>query len=161
MHTLQATAVVSTLVLISGCGDHHDGGQSPAAESHAAESQSAGPHAVEPHAQETGVDSPGLRLNGTQKWQMDEHTRAMYGTMVARIADRDAEDLASKQLGQELDKDLDALVQGCTMTGDAHRELHKFLGAYIPAVQALAAEGGEDAALEVQRLLELYPRYFE
>lgn len=151
MHRPQAAALAAVALWTCACGDGHGGDHRPDVESHAAES----------HASEPGGASLDLRLNGTEKWQLDDHTRRMFAAMVARLEGRGAEELASRELGRLLDEDLDALVQGCTMTGDAHRELHKFLGAYIPAVQALAMEGGEDSAREVQRLLTLYPRYFE
>lgn len=151
MRSLRTAAIVLLALSICACGDGHGGGHAHEAKPHADESPS-------PQPGGTGSD---LQLNGTQKWRMDDHTRKMFATMVARLEGRSAEELASRQLGRELDEDLDSLVQGCTMTGDAHRELHKYLGAYIPAVQALATEGDEGSVREVQRLLELYPRYFE
>lgn len=151
MRSLRAAALASLALLICACGDDHGGNRSHDAESHAAES----------HSPQPAGAGPDLRLNGTEKWRMDDHTRKMFATMASRLEGRSSEELALRQLGRQLDEDLDALVQGCTMTGDAHRELHKFLAAYIPAVQVLATEGDEGSAREVQKLLALYPRFFE
>ncbi len=156
MSTLRAAALASLALWLCACGGGHGDDHSQADEPHTDEA-----HATEAHAPGPHGESLGLRLDGTERWQMDDHTRKMFAAMVARLEGRGAEELASRQLGRELDADLDALVQGCTMTGDAHRELHRFLGAYIPAVQELAAEGGEAPAREVRRLLALYPTYFE
>ena len=100
-------------------------------------------------------------LNAGQKWQMDDHTRSMFATMVDRLEDPGAESVEPQELGKILEADLDALIQGCTMTGDAHSELHKYLVEFIPAIQQLASEGGDDEVQEVKRLLAEYPQYFE
>lgn len=139
--TTLSAAVCLLSLLVWACGDHH------------------GVH--ETGAQEPGAESHGLMLNAGQKWQMDDHTRSMFATMVDRLEDPGAESVGPQELGKILEADLDALIQGCTMTGDAHGELHKYLVEFIPAIQQLASEGGDDEVQEVKRLLAEYPQYFE
>ena len=57
--------------------------------------------------------------------------------------------------------DIDVLIAGCTMQGDAHGELHKFLTMHILAVEAMAASGAAASSEKVYELLEMYPQYFE
>jgi len=56
---------------------------------------------------------------------------------------------------------INELIQGCSMTGEAHDRLHTYLMMYIPAVDRMADGGTKAEADSVGRLLELYPTYFE
>lgn len=103
-------------------------------------------------------DTVSLTLNGDTKWKMDEHTRAAFESMSAKASHKNGD---LKALGSALQADLDKLIQGCTMTGDAHNELHKFLTAYMPAVQKLTNNGGDENLETIKQLLDKYPDYFE
>lgn len=107
---------------------------------------------------DTSASVPGLATDNGRKWQMDEHTREMFAVMAHRITEHKGE---LKPLGEALEDDLDKLVRGCTMTGSAHDELHRFLIHYVPAVSNLADSGAEESFLRVKKLLEAYPMYFE
>ncbi len=106
----------------------------------------------------------GLTLNGTEKWQMDDHTRAMFAQMSERWKSINPDALPANELkmtGADLRRDVDSLIAGCTMQGAAHDELHTYLTAFIPAVEALSQQGQEEQARKVDTLLALYPRYFK
>lgn len=98
-----------------------------------------------------------LSLDHGAKWKMDSHTRKMFASMKDRI--QAGGDL--KEVGEELDEDLHKLIQGCTMTGAAHDQLHLFLAPYIPAVTELSQKGTEDAFQKVKHMLHDYQNYFE
>lgn len=98
-----------------------------------------------------------LVLNDGQKWETDEHTRTIFATMRARL---DSE-LSGKELGAALEGDLQKLIQGCTMPGEAHKQLHVFLMGYLPAVAHLSESGHEHARESVVSLLDEYPKYFQ
>ncbi len=108
-----------------------------------------------------------LALDDGEKWQVDEHTRASSARLAALVGDAQtpasAED--ARALGAALDAELDLLVQGCTMTGPAHDQLHVFLTAFIPQVTALkeVAEAGDAQPIreEIGSLLEAYEAHFE
>lgn len=103
------------------------------------------------------VSRPEIKLNDGAKWQMDEHTRAMIKSM----SDKVAASSDAKTLGAALQGDLDKLIQGCTMQGDAHDQLHIFLMAYIPAVKELTLTSSPESQEHVNILLADYPNYFE
>jgi len=66
-----------------------------------------------------------------------------------------------KKAGTDLQADIKLLVQGCTMTGPAHDQLHIYLTGYMPAVAALTEKGSIEDAQKVKHYLEKYTEYFE
>lgn len=96
-------------------------------------------------------------LDHGAKWTMDSHTRKMFVSMSKRV--HAGGDL--KEMGGKLDEDLQKLIQGCTMTGAAHNQLHLFLAPYIPAVTELSQEGTEEALQKVKHALHDYQSFFE
>lgn len=66
-----------------------------------------------------------------------------------------------KKAGSDLQDQVNGLIQGCTMTGEAHGQLHVYLAGYIPAVAALAGSGRSEDAQKVKYYLEKYTEYFE
>lgn len=98
-----------------------------------------------------------LSLNHGEKWKMDAHTRAMFISMSERL--HAGGDL--KEMGKKLNEDIHKLIEGCTMTGSAHDQLHLFLSPYIPAVHELSHEGTEKALEKVKHKLHGYQSYFE
>lgn len=116
----------------------------------------------EPQSASHGLDD--LELNEGLKWIMDEHTRASFSTMAESFLSLDPsaqETAALRQKGTELKAELNELIQGCTMTGTAHDQLHLYLTGYIPAVAALEEKGGLEEAQAVQFYLQEYSNYFE
>lgn len=147
--------VFSSVGILIACGGHRE-------ESGAHEHGHDAPAAHE--ATPVGGGSHGLSLDGSSKWKMDDHTREMFERMAGRLEGKDlasssAEDL--KGQGAALRQDVDDLIAGCTMVGAAHDELHKYLIAYIPAVDRLTKSGDSANADEVKDLLGLYPHFFE
>jgi hypothetical protein len=164
----KAVVVLTTFlaVLGIGCAGHegheaHEGQEAhpaPVAQNSHGEDHDSHAAAGEPSA------NPGLVLHGAEKWQMDEHTRTLFSRMAERLEGTELEATTSEALkasGVTLRKDIDDLIAGCTMVGDAHNELHKFLTAYIPAVNELAQSGDPHSAERVRELLGVYPEFFE
>ncbi len=150
--------LISMLLGFAGCGhgEHGHGEQEAGHERHAT-----GPN-IESHGSELQ-----LTLNGGEKWQVDEHTRASAARLAALVGDAQtlgsAED--ARALGESLDAELDLLVQKCTMTGPAHDQLHVFLTAFIPQVTTLKGaaeiEDAQPIREEIGSLLEAYTAHFE
>ncbi len=122
-------------------------------------------------AHEPGVEGHGsefqLTLNNGEKWPVDEHTRqsaARIAGLFSRSETIHTVDDA-RALAEALDAELDVLVQGCTMTGPAHDQLHVFLVALFPQVKALKeeAEVGDLQMVteKTGRLLAAYEEHFE
>ncbi len=154
--SLFAISIYSLLLLV-GCGHGHGHGHGDHAHS-------------EPEAHTSPPDpvsGPRLTLNNGEKWQVDPPTRESAARLAALAADTEAinrvED--ARTLGQALDAELDTLVRGCKMTGPAHDQLHVFLLALFPQVQALqektAIEDLRSAREQIGDLLEAYASHFE
>lgn len=112
------------------------------------------------HAHDHGNAPSRLELNDGKKWEADKPTReAVAGMKLALAATEN-----NRALGEKLRGQYQALLQGCTMTGAAHNQLHHWLNLLLPAVDQLAEEtdvAKSDAARqEVRRLLDEYDKYF-
>jgi hypothetical protein len=115
-----------------------------------------------PISAKDGLDR--LELNNGHKWNMDVHTRTIFAKMsksflAAKPALMKKEDL--KEAASSLRKDIDELIKGCTMTGDAHDKLHIYLERYIFAVEELSKSGQPEDAKKVRYYLENYGKYFK
>jgi hypothetical protein len=137
-------SLLAVTVLAAGCGkaDHHES------------------HGEHDHA-------PGgeLRLDDGKKWPADNHTRESMESIRRSLSE--AGESASQErrgLSTQLKQQVDELIRGCTMTGDAHNQLHIFLDKLIPEVERLAEQGEEAGKKTMERIRELiaeYDRHFE
>lgn len=144
VHTILASLLLAA-ALFAGCSQ---GNNQPTANGHEHGSDAA--HEMK------------LQLNGEQKWEADKHTRDAVKGMQATLRDHSGD---SQALGKQLQQQTDSLVRGCTMTGDAHNQLHIWLEQFTPAVKALATEQDDAKSTEqrekVTHLLDEYDRYFK
>lgn len=144
MKTILALAFMVVAALFAGCGNENAPGP-----------------LNDPH-DHSGAPGKALSLDHGKRWQADEHTRASVKQMQQTLADADP---ADRGLGKTLQKQTDELIQGCTMSGEAHDQLHVWLNELMPALNLMAE--AQDAAQfaqrrgEVQHLLEEYDKYFE
>jgi len=99
-----------------------------------------------------------LSLNNNNKWQMDTHTRTSIGKMIVISTNKS---LSSKDIGIQIQEELNILFNGCTMQGDAHNELHKFLQLYIPVVNQLKETGNDTDLNKLKNQLIIYQKYFK
>lgn len=184
MNALHSIAIAAILLLISlvGCKASptatDEGTVEPAVEAEA-------PHAEDAHAEDTdsaaergedqaddhdhharALEGKDLVLNDGEKWSMDEHTRKLVAEMNETVDNATVESHEDAQkVAKTLSSQLQALINGCTMTGEAHDNLHVFLATFLPAVNRLeTAESNEDARKhfsEVTSQLDTYDEYFE
>lgn len=118
------------------------------------------------HGQHASVsEGSGLSLNHGERWEMDEHTRTMLVKMEKVFFASDHSTRAGlNTAGAELKAQMDQLIDGCTMDGEAHNQLHLFLSEYIPTVDHLAQAGdyatAREEALVLKGHFETYKQYF-
>ncbi|MBT4036157.1 MAG: hypothetical protein HOB84_05535 [Candidatus Marinimicrobia bacterium] len=141
---------LTTLTMLVNCSDDHV----KKAESH------------DTHHKMAGQDDrpSGLVLNDGKKWKMDEHTRISFVKMADSFLNTDHASMETtelKSVGGELQTELNVLVKGCTMTGEAHDQLHVYLAGYMPAVKTLSQNGDMESAKQVKQYLEIYDDYME
>ena len=150
--TLRSASLILFVLAIISCG----GDRAEVSDRHSDD------HAAHDTAATEGIEE--LQLNDGAKWKMDDHTRLVFSEMAQSFLGSDPLSQNSetlKQVGAELQMDLNRLIRGCTMTGPAHDQLHKFLTGYMPAVASLAGTGQLEDAKRVKHYLEMYDKYFE
>ena len=120
------------------------------------------------HTHEHGtVSELNLTLNNGHKWIADKHTMDSVHAMIAmadkQTASASLQDLQS--LGTQLHDELQNLIRGCKMTGSDHDQLHAWITALVPAIQALSkapdTEAGRLARAKVSRLLQAFGQHFQ
>ncbi len=109
------------------------------------------------HEHQVEADELQISLNDGLRWEMDDHTRTMFKAMAERI--EAGGDVST--VGNGLKSELDRLIQGCTMTGEAHDQLHVYLSNLIPAIHEVSENGSDESLKNVEGLLKEYPKYFE
>jgi hypothetical protein len=133
-------------------------------ESHTADSHH--DHATDGDVTHSNVSEGGLVLNASDKWEADEHTNnsvAKMHEMVEQVKmqkEPDYDGLAAK-----LKLEVQNLVKGCTMNGDAHDQLHIWLNDYMKRIVKLSdktdEQGREIALNNLAESLHNYSEYFK
>lgn len=101
-------------------------------------------------------------LNNGEKWKVDNnmmtHIRNMEKDVMAFAdnSEKNYTDLASK-----LKTNLDLLTSNCTMKGQGHDELHKWLVPYMELVDNLEKESSEAQFKAVQESFVTFNQYFQ
>lgn len=111
-------------------------------------------------------ENQSIELNKGEKWNVDEHMLTHIRTMekdvisFAKIEKKDYNVFAEK-----LQSSIDLLTSNCTMTGQAHDELHKWLLPYMDQVSALSeATNEKDAEKQfeiIQSSFITFNQYFQ
>lgn len=141
-------------ILATGCNqrhaDEHD-------HSHHADSEASDHH---------HDDGRPLELNDGEKWIADDHTLTVVEDMKSEVSGFDsAGEKDYRVLAESLTRKLNLLIAGCTMTGEAHDQLHKWLVPLMENVKQLTvAETEADASQQVNDIdnaLDVFGHYFE
>ena len=153
-YVIITTCILAFATLLVSCGTDHSGSHNNDTDNHSSHSAQAKPD----------DELAGLKLNNGQKWKMDDHTRLVFAKMAGSFLQSDYSSLNKEELkkaGSNLKLNINELIQGCTMDGDAHNQLHLYLTGYIPAVSALSDSGQIADAEKVKHYLKNYEKYFE
>jgi len=121
-------------------------------------------HEHSANIKETAINR--LSLNHGERWKMDKHTRLMSVKMKKTFFDADhSTQVSLNAVGIKLETQLNEMIAGCTMNGEAHNQLHLFLTDYIPTVKNLAKAKNLDiarkSAIKIKGYLEAYNKYFK
>lgn len=77
-------------------------------------------------------DNAVIVLNNGEKWKVDDNMMIHIRAMENDINEFNTQSEESyKELSKKLDKNIDLLTSNCTMEGQAHDELHKWLLPFI------------------------------
>jgi hypothetical protein len=64
-------------------------------------------------------------------------------------------------LANKLKSNIDLLTSNCTMKGEAHDELHKWLVPYIELVDKFSKEKSKNQFIEIQESFKIFNQYFQ
>ena len=119
----------------------------------------------ENHSYETKIHND-LELNHGKPWLADEHTTRVANQMQGSleqflIAHKEPSLEELRAQGKKLKSHLDSLIQGCTMTGPAHDQLHHWLIKVIPEINHLQNTTSQPEGIQsVAKLDSLLDSYF-
>lgn len=105
-------------------------------------------------------------LNNGEKWKVDENMMAHIRNMENNITVfKTSEDRNYSVLASLLERNIELLTSNCTMEGQAHDELHKWLIPYIETVNTFSESTNDNVAAEQLEYIEKYfvtfNQYFE
>lgn len=112
-------------------------------------------HSEHEHSSE---DKNKLKLNGNEKWQANPETTEGINNMIALIDNFNANDQQNfAELESNLHTEFKLIFERCTMTGEAHDQLHNYL---IPLKSQLE-NSSEQNVSEIRSYLNTYFDYFQ
>ncbi len=105
-------------------------------------------------------------LNNGQKWKVDENMMVYIVQIEKDVTGFGGSTMEEyKQLASGLEQNIEQLTSNCTMEGQAHDELHKWLLPFIELSEQFSASATEQEAEnnygQIKLSLEDFHRYFE
>lgn len=110
-------------------------------------------------------DGSTVQLNDGETWEANPETTTGIKNMQELINDFDpgAERAEYVALHDHMDREFKTIFAKCTMTGEAHNQLHNYLHPMREWIDGLMAEDDETRHHSLEKLnarLDEYPRYF-
>ncbi len=116
----------------------------------------------------TVVDELTVQLDEGKKWKANVETSQGINKMMASVKKAISKDIAEledyRALGAALQTDFNEIFQKCTMTGEAHEQLHNFLLPMVDMVKTFEQKdlvACEKTLPEIKQHLGSYYDYFE
>ena len=111
------------------------------------------------------VETQTIYLNNGEKWEVNDEMMPPIQHMEKSIHTfSEIEEKDYRTLAGNLKKDIDLLTSNCTMTGQGHDELHKWLLPFIDMVNELseASSGNEEEIFRnIQISFNTFNQYFK
>ena len=118
-------------------------------------------HAKHEKAEAKSVESePTVTLDNGKRWKANPETTSGIANMMVLVDKQIAEKGDAKAAKAGLEKEFGLIFERCTMTGEAHNQLHNYL---IPIHQKFSGFDAGDATqlAEMKTYLGTYGNYFE
>lgn len=104
-----------------------------------------------------------LELNNGEKWIVNEEMKPFVLEAKQKVSQYDNGDYTL--LAEQIKEQNQGLIKSCTMTGESHDELHKWLEPHLKLTQELADAKNEKQAKEIvaqiEKSFETYNAYFQ
>lgn len=149
MNKLKITSILLSTFFLFSCNDK--------AKNESAETSQATKTEVHEHSNDETI-----QLNDGQKWKVDVDMIAHIRTMENDVTSFDKETPENYQLlADNLKKNIDLLTSNCTMKGQAHDELHKWLLPYIELVDDFSKDKSNENLAKIQESFTTFNQYFQ
>lgn len=99
-------------------------------------------------------------LNSGQPWAANTETTQGVNAMLALVKSYDTANGDGAVLKEELTAEFKEIFAKCTMTGEAHEQLHNYLIPIHKMLDKLSAEPSEEEIAELRGYLGTYGKYF-
>ena len=107
-------------------------------------------------------ESETIQLNNGEKWKVDDNMMIHIRNMEKDVVHFDQEKSTNYSLlANKLKTNIDILTSNCTMKGQAHDELHKWLVPYIELVDSFSKEKSANQFTEIQNSFLTFNQYFQ
>ena len=107
-------------------------------------------------------ESETIQLNNGEKWKVDDNMMIHIRNMEKEVVHFDQEKSTNYSLlANKLKTNIDILTSNCTMKGQAHDELHKWLVPYIELVDSFSEEKSANQFTEIQNSFLTFNQYFK
>ena len=107
-------------------------------------------------------ESETIQLNNGEKWKVDDNMMIHIRNMEKDVVHFDQEKSTNYSLlANKLKTNIDILTSNCTMKGQAHDELHKWLVPYIELVDSFSKEKSANQFTEIQNSFKTFNQYFQ
>ena len=107
-------------------------------------------------------DSEAIQLNEGKKWKVDDNMMLYIRNMEKDVMNFNSENNKNYPLlANKLKSNIDLLTSNCTMKGEAHDELHKWLVPYIELVDKFSKEKSKNQFIEIQESFKTFNQYFQ
>ena len=107
-------------------------------------------------------ESETIQLNNGEKWKVDDNMMLHIRNMEKDIIHFDQEKSTNYSLlADKLKTNIDILTSNCTMKGQAHDELHKWLVPYIELVDSFSKEKSANQFTEIQNSFKTFNQYLQ
>lgn len=118
------------------------------------------------HQQHQHDDEQTIRLNNGEKWFVNEEMKPFILEAENILTEYINNNLSDyKTLAEQLKEKNSGLIKSCTMKGESHDELHKWLYPHIELIESLSkAESTEEASeiiANLQASFLTYHQYFQ
>jgi len=155
-HKLTSITVILALFTF-GCNEQQkDNGQAeavaPATADHA--------HDENAHAEEGVSSTTTVTLDNGKRWKANSETTSGIANMVELIDMQTAKPGDAKAMKAALEEEFGLIFERCTMTGEAHNQLHNFLIPVYDQLRGMDPNKPEDL-IAMKTYLELYNTSFE
>ncbi len=177
-HILQISLVIAYILFTTSCGQHSPAGHQDEPDPEHHEQQEHHEHSEhnehpEHHEHPEQHEHPehqhqdiGLTLDNGNKWKANPETTTGIQNMIRLV--HDLSDPENAQAYNSLKTDLEAeftmIFKKCTMTGEAHNQLHNFLLPMKKMFEGLASDNlnaQQDHLRKLKHHLAEYSNYFE